>query len=852
MKRLRDVSIGQRLGAGFGLVLVALAIFGAVLAAWMAESSRAQSDYAQRVLPRADASVAVERGILEVAVAVRSYLLAPDARNAAKTLAAVEAGRRALEALARLPREQDGELVFPAVERSVAHYLTEVAAAASTGTAENPLAVEAALAAARAEAVSSLRRFGALQQQKSRDAIAAIEDSRRKVANGLVYAFAALALALVALGYLTTASIRTPARELTRVARELQHGNWQAALGFTRASLQRRGESVAPRSELSQIALAFGSAAEALERREQRLRGEARVAAAASGSLEKRSMATQALEAMAEATGAAMGAVYWRLPGTDELMPIATRALPAPAQPVRLGEGVPGQAADERRVVVLNDVPAERLKLGIDEVAPRSVVAVPAILRGDVLAVVVLGSLREFDAHAVEFLQSAGQQLAVGLGNVRAHEEVQRLLDEVREAHDRLQAQAEELQAQNEEIQAQSEELQAQSEELQAQNEELQERTEALAEADNHKNEFLGLLAHELRNPLAAISNSVFILGRGDNRQPGEAMGLAVIERQMRYLTRLIDDLLDVTRIARGKLDLHRAPLDLTRLAADCVHDCQAAARKSGLEVHLHGDGTPRYVAGDATRLAQVLGNLLANAIKFSEPGGRIDVVVRSDAAASEASVLVRDRGIGIDPALLQRLFQPFSQGDNDLARGRGGLGLGLALSKSLVQLHGGRIEARSEGKGRGAEFVVTLPLTAAPAESQAARAEARAAGSRRVLIVEDNADAAETLRMALELNGHVVDTAGGGLEGVDKAARMVPEFVFCDIGIPGIDGFEVARRLRADARLSGTRLIALSGYATPEDRRRSAAAGFDDHLAKPVTVDALLRVLDGEVTSPA
>ena len=847
-RRARDWSIGRRLAAGFGVVALVLAVFSAIALGLQQRSASAQASFVERYAPRLDAAVAVERAVLGVAVAIRGHLLTPDAEHAASVREALAHAREALQVLAAIPKDPDGVRLFNDVQPAVEAYLAAVAANVESAALANPRAAEEALARTREAAVRPLREFANLQQVKAGRALAAMGESRRAVESGLALAFVVIGAILLAFGWATAVAIRNPARELTRVAHELQAGRWKAALEFGPTAAAARGESLNPRSELAQIALAFGAAAESLERREHRLRADAEVATATSSSLDREAVARQALRAMAAGARASMGAVYWR--EGDALEPIATHAMGGPAEALRLGEGLPGQAAREGRVLVLEDIPADtklRLRLGVDDAIPRAVIAVPAVLRGEVHAVVVLASLRGFDADTLDFLQSASLQLAVGLSNVRAHDEVQGLLARLREAHQEVQAQNEELQAQNEEIQAQGEELQAQneeiqaqSEELQAQNEELQRHASDLAQADARKNHFLGVLSHELRNPLAAIANSIFLLGRRGEPSDEEVRGLETIERQMRYLTRLIDDLLDVTRISHDKLHLQREPLDLVPLARDVLGDFRAAAGAAGVALDASLPPGPVFVDGDRTRLAQVLGNLLSNAIKFTPRGGAVQL--RMHAEAGSVSVHVRDSGPGIDAAIVPRLFQPFSQGDPGLARPHGGLGLGLALSKALAKLHDGTVRIANPGEP-GAELVVTLPVTAKrPAAGDAPPPPSRRA--RRILLIEDNDDAAETLRMALCLEGHQVDVARSGTEGVEKARILAPEVVLCDIGIPGLDGFEVARALAADPRLRGTTLIALSGYATAEDRARTAAAGFDHHLAKPVPLDALFTLI--------
>jgi PAS domain S-box-containing protein len=366
--------------------------------------------------------------------------------------------------------------------------------------------------------------------------------------------------------------------------------------------------------------------------------------------------------------------------------------------------------------------------------------------------------------------------------------------------------------------------------------EELRGRAEALAEADRRKDDFLHMLAHELRNPLAPIFNGLEILRLAGADAERRQQAGRMMERQVRHLTRLVDDLLDVARISRGKVRLRRERLDLARLVRGTAEDHRPSLDRAGLALTVAAPDTPVWVSGDGTRLAQVVGNLLDNAAKFTDRGGRVRVAVEADRPARRAEVHVTDTGQGIAPDLLGRLFEPFSQGDRSLNRAPGGLGLGLALVRGLTELHGGEVEVRSGGPGRGAEFIVRLPVEQEPAALTGPAAAPRPGGGRlRILVVEDNRDAAETLRVWLGILGHEVEVAHTGPEGVEAARRRPPEVVLCDIGLPGLDGYGVARAIRQDATTAGARLIAITGYGSDEDRRRSQDAGFDLHLTKPV-----------------
>ncbi len=419
-----------------------------------------------------------------------------------------------------------------------------------------------------------------------------------------------------------------------------------------------------------------------------------------------------------------------------------------------------------------------------------------------------------------------------------------RMALELRAREERLQAQNEELQVQQEELQAQQEELQVQNEELQAQGEELRHTEESLREVDRNKNEFLAVLSHELRNPLAPIQNSLHVLERAAPGSTQAQRAQAVVARQVRHLTRLVEDLLDLTRISNGKVRLQRARVDLGRLLRQVAEDSAALFAERGVELRVEIAAEPS-VEGDPARLAQILGNLLQNAAKFTPRGGR--VLLALEAAGATARLRVRDTGAGLAPETLASLFQPFMQADVTLARTDGGLGLGLALVKGLVELHGGTVRARSDGPGKGAEFVIELPGSdgapaAAPAPAAAAAPQPRP--GRRVLVIEDNVDAAESLRDALALEGHEVEVAFLGADGIERARAWGPDVVLCDIGLPDVAGHEVARALRGDPALRRTFLVALTGYALPEDQRRAREAGFDEHLAKPPSMGRLAELL--------
>lgn len=365
----------------------------------------------------------------------------------------------------------------------------------------------------------------------------------------------------------------------------------------------------------------------------------------------------------------------------------------------------------------------------------------------------------------------------------------------------------------------------------------------ALREADRRKDEFLATLAHELRNPLAPISNALHVLKRTDAPPQTEKL-IGMIERQVTHLIRLVDDLLEVSRISRGKVELRRERLDLAAVISQAIETSQPLIHARRHETKLSLPSKPLVVDGDPVRLAQVFANLLNNAAKYTEAGGRI--WIEAESLGGEAIVTVRDSGAGISAEMLPRVFDLFTQADRHLEGAHGGLGIGLALVRSLVELHGGRVEACSAGLGLGSEFIVRLPLVEGAAGKPEAQSNGTTApeGSRRVLVIDDNPDVADSLAMLLETFGVNVRTANSGAVGLEALADFRPELVFLDLGMPGMDGYETARRIRERPEGRTVLLVALTGWGQEEDRSRTRAAGFDRHLVKPAEIDALQELL--------
>ena len=352
------------------------------------------------------------------------------------------------------------------------------------------------------------------------------------------------------------------------------------------------------------------------------------------------------------------------------------------------------------------------------------------------------------------------------------------------------------------------------------------------------------MLAHELRNPLAPIGNAVQILQLKTSADPEEQWARALIERQVQHMASMVDDLLDISRIARGKIKLEKQPVELASVAARALEMVRPLvdARKHRVTVTLPAG--PVWLEADPPRLVQVLTNLLTNAAKYTDPGGQIWLTAERE--GDEVAVKVRDTGIGIPTDLLPHIFLPFTQEDRSPDRAHGGLGLGLSLVRSLVDLHGGRVQAFSAGRGQGSDFVVHLPIlnqTPPPAAEKNNPGSHGPTSARRILVVDDNKDAAQSLGLLLKLSGHAVRTAYDGPSALETARTDPPEIVLLDIGLPRMDGLEVARRMRQELGLKDTLLVALTGYGQEEDRRRSQEAGFNAHLVKPLDLEELRAV---------
>ncbi len=373
---------------------------------------------------------------------------------------------------------------------------------------------------------------------------------------------------------------------------------------------------------------------------------------------------------------------------------------------------------------------------------------------------------------------------------------------------------------------------------------ELQSSEARLLEVNRRKDEFLATLAHELRNPLAPMRNAVHFLKLRGPATPDVAWASEIIDRQVHAMGRLIDDLMDVSRINQGRIELRRQPVALDVVIADAIETIQPQIDGAGHKLTVLQPPGSLAVDADRARLAQAFMNLLSNAAKYTDPGGQIELrVVRE---GGSVLVCVRDSGIGIAPQRLESVFQMFSQEESALSRSRGGLGIGLALARRLIQMHGGNLTANSEGKGKGSEFVARLPLLAFEEVPRvaASTAPASAPGSLRILVADDNEDAAETLAMLLETMGHRVQPVHDGEAAVAAAACFDPELVLLDIGMPKLNGYETCRRIRTQEHGAGRTLVAVTGWGQPQDLERSKAAGFNRHLVKPIDIEALTQLI--------
>jgi signal transduction histidine kinase len=514
-------------------------------------------------------------------------------------------------------------------------------------------------------------------------------------------------------------------------------------------------------------------------------------------------VAQQVTASVRDLIGGSCAVVYRLAPAAGGFVAMAVsgeRDFPSAAV-IPEGLGTVGLAVRERGPVTTTDITADsRIVLGETlreqclQSPHRAAVAVPLIVQGEITGALVVADRagRVFTADEVALAQVFADQAAAAFHNAHLYEEAERR------------------------------------------------RSEAEA-ANRAKDQFLAMLAHELRNPLAPIRSGSYLIGQRMGTDPLVQRAGEIIERQLQHLTRLLDDLLDVARITQGKIELVKAPVDLGAAVGEAVDAVRDLIEAKGHTLRLSLPERPVGLEADATRVVQIIANLLNNAAKYTPANGVLTVT--AEERDGWAVVAVRDTGIGIPPELLPRVFDLFSQLDPTTARTEGGLGVGLTLVRRLVELHGGRVTAYSEGPGRGSEFVVSLPAGMRVETAAAASSPAGPPAARRILIVEDNADAAEMLRVALELEGHAVRVAPDGRAGVQAALAEPPELMLVDIGLPGLDGYGVAREVRG-ALGRAVVMIALTGYGQAADRRHTAEAGFDAHLVKPIDPEELTTLI--------
>jgi signal transduction histidine kinase len=465
-----------------------------------------------------------------------------------------------------------------------------------------------------------------------------------------------------------------------------------------------------------------------------------------------------------------------------------------------------------------------------------SIPVVPEILRSKVSVLIELYTKRRELQELNRTLAQANQRLA--------------------EANTTLQVEkTRELETLNRVLQRANQELESANRSLQTEVAERARIELALKEADRHKDEFLAMLAHELRNPLAPIHNAVQLMHRQSLTDPQLTWSRDVIGRQLAHLTRLVDDLLDVSRITRGKINLSKEVIELETLMTRTVETVQPLIEDRGHKLTVEVPKGMLAVLGDPTRLVQALGNVLGNAAKYTERGGHITLAAAESGA--ELVIRVRDNGIGIPAELMPMIFNLFTQLDRTSGPPQSGLGIGLALVQRLVEMHGGSVTARSDGLGKGSEFSIRLPLfipetvesgqplqQLSALEQSMTNAEGPARTQRRILVADDNNDALESLATLLQLSGHEVYTAANGAMALESAEQHRPEVALLDIGMPKMDGYEVARRIRAQPWGQRMTLVALTGWGQDSDRRRSQEAGFDSHLVKPLDLDKLTELL--------
>lgn len=868
MSRL-DLSVGQRLAIGFVVIALLILTLGGIVLVSVSRITELRRVQNEVITPREKAAGDLESAIYQQAIAFRNYAITNSPADLQAFRLAQENLADRMERIAALPKTSAGETLFaeivPLMAAHQQFFESFFKLAREAGDREVMRREEARISENRKRLLQRVDAFANLQTKQSEDSAQVITDAVAVLQNTLIVITILILVASMLTTWIVARSVREPAIAIVAAAEAIREGDFAAAVALENPGGDQPRRHPA-RDELREAARVFGRMASALKRREDRLSAHSQLSAVLGTSLDPRQVATEALREISKHVGAEVGAVYLSDGDAPELRVLTTIALDGELPGVPFGSGVPGEAAAGRRTICVRDIPADTpfaVRLGFDALPPRCVVASPMIVNDRVVGVALLASIHELDDEAIRFIENSSRQLAITLDNALGHVRIAALAADLQGKNETLQAQNEELQAQSEELQAQGEELQARSEELQAQQEELQaqsdelhaqneelvrntdlllEQQKTLVDAEEQKNRFLAVLGHELRNPLAAIRSAIGLLANGvDEAADPQSSIRGVLKRQTAHLARLLDDLLDIGRITRGKIDLTRHPIELGAAVERCIRTIGANGDATAQITFKSDDEV--WVDADETRIEQIVMNLLTNSIKFTPVDGRISVEVGRE--GSGALLRVKDTGRGIEAELLPRVFDFFVQGDALQQVSKRGLGVGLTLVKNLVELHGGAVAVESPGVGKGTTMIARLPALAGPPAPVVMTPVNTPAIKRSIVLVEDNADIRHMMRLLLSRAGHTVSEAEDGPGGVDTVTRVKPDIALVDLDLPGFDGCEVARRVRLDPQCSSVRLIAVSGFGRPEDRERALASGFDDHLVKPLDFDRLTLTLN-------
>ena len=827
-RRTPDLRVGSWLASGFGAAAVLLLVMGGLSLVLLARISAAERRQMDFVAPRAEAASRLERALLRAAITSRAYAIAADERTLASFHEARERFRDALAAFQALPKEPDGAAIaaelLPLAEQYAQGSDGLVTRASSGAPPEELVAAQAVLVGRREAALAKVHQYQRLMEIKAVDASAAMEQARARAVQTLAVT-AVLFLALLGgTALLVARGVRRPALRLAEAARRLGEGDHAAAAALAAPP----GGREAPRNELAALGRTFGRMALDLQARDARIQAQAEELRHQNEALQSQQEELQAQAEELQAQAEELQAQNEELQAQQEELQAQTEELEAQGDDLRERDERLRTSEERHRHLF------QHLSEGF---AVHEMIWGPAGEPADYRFLEVNPAFERLTGMTRE--QAVGHTVRELLPGIEP-EWLERYGEVARTRRPvRFEGWAGSLGRYFEVVAFSPEPGQFAA--LFFDVTERRAAEQALRDADRRKDEFLALLSHELRNPLAPIVAGLHVLEQADAGAAASRRAQAVIRRQVGHLVRLVDDLLDVTRVTRGKVHLRRTPVDLGAVVAQTAEDNASMFAERGVALEVAPPARALRVDADAARVSQVLGNLLQNAAKFTPRGGRVSISVGEE--GGRAVVRVSDTGVGIPGDVLPRLFEPFTQAESSLARTRGGLGLGLALVKGLVELHGGSVRAESDGEGKGARFTVELPLEGV-VTAAAAPAQVPCGPRRRVLVVEDNEDAAETLADVLRLGGHEVEVAHDGAEGLRRAAEWAPEAVLCDIGLPGIDGYEVARRLRAEAAGKRTLLVALTGYALPEDLRRAREAGFDAHLAKPARFEEIEAIL--------